>query len=249
METVIDVPAQSHPWSTVYTVAGHFRPEEWLLTGGLMVQAHAMIHDLPVRPTSDADFLLDILTFDRIATQMRSYLTTLGYRLQEDSMTGYASRFETGSGNQVDLLVTDYLYGKRKRENARLDGKRLCGMPAGGQAIRRSQRIGIRYDGEKLPITIPDLLGAIMLKSAAWQVDRTVRRDRHLMDAAMLLSLIQDPLAQVERLHSSNDRKRILTLYQALTVDYRSTYWRSLGTRQARQGAAVLSYLAEWAER
>lgn len=77
----IDIPAQTQPWSTVFAVAQHFTSDEWLLTGGLMVQAHAMLHGLPVRPTTDADFLLNILTYDRIATQMESYLATMGYRL------------------------------------------------------------------------------------------------------------------------------------------------------------------------
>lgn len=66
----IDISAQAQPWSTVFAVAQHFTSDEWLLTGGLMVQAHAMLHGLPVRPTTDADFLLNILTYDRIATQV-----------------------------------------------------------------------------------------------------------------------------------------------------------------------------------
>lgn len=32
MET-IDIPAQTHPWSTVLEVARHFTADEWLLTG------------------------------------------------------------------------------------------------------------------------------------------------------------------------------------------------------------------------
>lgn len=51
----IDISVQAQPWSTVFAVAQHFTSDEWLLTGGLMVQAHAMLHGLPVRPTTDAD--------------------------------------------------------------------------------------------------------------------------------------------------------------------------------------------------
>lgn len=60
---VVDVPAQSHPWDTVLAVARHFDVDEWLLTGGFMVQVHAMRHGLTSRATTDADFLLDILTY------------------------------------------------------------------------------------------------------------------------------------------------------------------------------------------
>ena len=55
----IDISAQAQPWNTVFAVAQHFTSDEWLLTGGLMVQAHAMLHGLPVRPTTDADFLVN----------------------------------------------------------------------------------------------------------------------------------------------------------------------------------------------
>ena len=113
---IIDIPAQTHPWSTVFETAGHFKSDEWVLTGGIMVQAHAMIHGLLTRPTSDADFLLNILTYERIASQMNTFLGILGYALEKDSMSGYAIRFETRSGHRVDMMVADYLYGKRKRE-------------------------------------------------------------------------------------------------------------------------------------
>lgn len=90
-------------------------------------------------------------------------------------------------------------------------------MPAGGQALRRNTRIGIRYGSETRQSTIPDLLGAIMLKSAAWTVDKTAARDRHLRDAALLLSLMDEPESQLERLHSVNDRRRVILLHDELT--------------------------------
>lgn len=53
---------------------------------------------------------LNILTYDRIATQMESYLVTMGYRLQKDALTKYATRFENPAHDKVDILVTDYQY-------------------------------------------------------------------------------------------------------------------------------------------
>lgn len=242
----IRVPLSTHPWNTVAEVARHFPPDEWLLTGGLMVQTHAMIHGLPSRATDDADFLLDILTYDRIANQMQNFLGTLGFELEEGTMTGYASRFTTETDCKVDLMITDYVYGKRKRENATLLGRPLCGMPGGGQAIRRRQRILLDYDDEELCITIPDLLGAVMLKSAAWAVDKTARRNRHLSDAALLLSMIEDPIEQVKRLHSRNDRRRILLLGEHLGED--SDFWDRLDVAHRQDGLDALDVLLEWAE-
>ena len=42
------------------------------------------------------------------------------------------------------------------------------------------------------PATDADLLGALILKSAAYQADHAGYGDRHLYDAAMLASLITD---------------------------------------------------------
>lgn len=242
---VVDVPAQSHPWDTVLAVARHFDVDEWLLTGGLMVQVHAIRHGLTSRATTDADFLLDILTYGRIAARMCNFLAAMGFELDVDTMTEYATRMRTESHHQVDLMVTDYLYGREKRENATLSGRRLCGMPAGGQAIRRSERLLIRYREETVPIRVPDLLGAVMLKSAAWSVDRTDRRGRHLADAALLLSFIGDPDGQIARLHSRNDRKRLLLLRRMLPDE--SEYWRSLDDMHRQNGIDVLDTLAGWA--
>lgn len=211
-----------------------------------MVQAHAMMHGMSPRPTLDADLLLNILTYDRIATQMRTYIGGLGFQLEENTMTGYATRFVTKTGDKIDLLVTDYLYGKAKRENARLAGRPLCGMPAGGQAIKRSERIAFDYADEHLTIRIPDLLGSVMLKSAAWDVDRTIARNRHLRDAAALLSMIDDPEQQIGRLHSSNDRRRILILHENLTED--ADAWDDIDTERKQNGLDVLDQLTEWAE-
>lgn len=197
-------------------------------------------------PTTDADFLLNILTYDRIATQMESYLATMGYRLQKDALTKYATRFENPAHDKVDILVTDYLYGKKKREGATLSGMRLCGMPGGGQAIKRSMRLQLRYDQQSASIAIPDLLGALMLKSAAWEVDKTARRDRHLIDATLLLSLIDSPDEEAKRLHSSNDRKRILRLHELLAAD--SDYWSSLDQTHRQDGIDTLDTLTDWAK-
>ncbi|KFI93798.1 hypothetical protein BISA_1620 [Bifidobacterium saguini DSM 23967] len=54
MISTIHIPNTGHPWSTVYAVAAANIPESWLLTGGLMVQLHAIMGGLTARPTTDA---------------------------------------------------------------------------------------------------------------------------------------------------------------------------------------------------
>lgn len=57
---VVSVPAEAHPWATVFHLAEQTSdPTSWRLTGGLMVQMHAIMGGLDARPTTDADFLVD----------------------------------------------------------------------------------------------------------------------------------------------------------------------------------------------
>lgn len=60
MIPTVHIPSSSHPWSTVYTVAAERIPESWMLAGGLMVQLHAIMGGLTIRPTTDADLLVGL---------------------------------------------------------------------------------------------------------------------------------------------------------------------------------------------
>lgn len=64
MTPTIHIPNTGHPWSTVYAVAAANISESWLLTGGLMVQLHAIMGGLTARPTIDADLLADLMAID-----------------------------------------------------------------------------------------------------------------------------------------------------------------------------------------
>ncbi|PJM76456.1 hypothetical protein CSQ86_09225 [Bifidobacterium felsineum] len=93
-------------------------------------------------------------------------------------------------------------------------------------------------------IRIPDLLGALILKSAAYSADHAGYGDRHLYDAAMLASLIPDPDAEIKRLHSSTDRKRIKLLHDRLTEE--SPYWNNLDELHRQDGLDTIETLATW---
>ena len=51
---------------------------------------------------------------------MRSFLGVMGYELEKDTITEYATRLTTKSEHKVDLMVTDYLYGKAKERTLHL---------------------------------------------------------------------------------------------------------------------------------
>lgn len=62
VETVL-VRGDERPWNVVYRLGAANISQSWLLTGGLMVQLYATMAHLSVRPTHDADFLVDVIEY------------------------------------------------------------------------------------------------------------------------------------------------------------------------------------------
>jgi hypothetical protein len=77
-----------------------------------------------------------------------------------------------------------------------------------------------------VPVPVPDPLGALVLKAAAWLVHAR-DRDRHAHDAALLTSLIADPLTERTRLAGS-DRRRLRKL-DAVLNEPDHPAWTTLG--------------------
>ena len=65
-------------------------------------------------------------------------------------------------------------------------------------------------------LSIPDGLGALVLKGAAYMEDLR-DRERHLYDAAVLACAVTDPIGDRARM-IGNDRKRIAALWKVLGV-------------------------------
>ena len=77
-----------------------------------------------------------------------------------------------------------------------LHGKTMVAIEGGTQALRRT--INARLEivpGENTTVSVPSPFGGVILKAPAYQSD-TRDRERHLQDAALLLAVIEDPLAE-----------------------------------------------------
>lgn len=106
---VIDIPAQTHPWSTVLALAeATDDPTDWRLTGGLMVQLHAMARGTEARPTTDADLLVDVLTHQHAVRRVEDLLKSLGFTTHVGTLSDYTTRMTRGTA-VVDLLVDNHL--------------------------------------------------------------------------------------------------------------------------------------------
>lgn len=145
MIPTIHIPNTGHPWSTVYAVAAADMSESWLLTGGLMVQLHAIMGGLTARPTTDADLLADLMTDRRGIARLRGVLAARGFETQPGTLTGYTTRMSAPNGDVVDLLVADHL-PKFLGTDATIAGAPVLSMPGGTQAVERSMQVRLIDD-------------------------------------------------------------------------------------------------------
>jgi hypothetical protein len=103
---------------------------------------------------------------------------------------------------------------RRQHESRLTKGHDTIQIAGGRQALQRSIVISVTKDDRSALVPVPGLLGALVLKAAAWLEDSR-DRERHSQDAALLASLISDPIAERRRFRGS-DRKRLLKLHTAL---------------------------------
>jgi len=132
-------------------------------------------------------------------------------------------RFVRASDNaRADVLAPDHTPPRWLRtvggDTIRIEG--------GTQALRRAMPVRVVKGDQSAIVPVPDLLGALVLEAAAWATDAR-DRERHSGDAAFLVSLLSDPLAERDRFAGS-DRKRLLRLNKVLD-DPDAAEWRRLG--------------------
>lgn len=253
----VDVPTPrggwGHPWPAVFELLRKLPPRRCVLIGGLMVQLHGIIGgSSTVRPTDDLDILVDVLAPEPGALlAVVEQLLKLGYRHHPPGFPDApAHRFvRPGPDHEwperaqmiVDVLVADHLPPPK---HPHLQQRPTMAAPGGRQALDRTMVARVQAEeGEDAPVDIalPDLLGALVLKGAAYKVDN---RDpgRHLLDAALLSSMI-DAATERSRV-SKSDRRHLSNLVKedALGDDFAEA-WVQLGEGPSRRGKASLHLL------
>lgn len=128
-------------------------------------------------------------------------------------------RFERGN-DRIDVMSPDHL-----RRAAMLRRRPMFVVEGGTQALDRAVTLALNVGGEIVEVGIPDELGALVLKGAAYLADQR-DRDRHVFDAAILAACIADPVSERSRLKGS-DGKRLRALATAL-MDSRHPAWLAL---------------------
>lgn len=109
-------------------------------------------------------------------------------------------------------------------------GRETVKIPGGSQALQRRTELTVVTTEfpSGVGVPLPTILGALVLKAAAWTEDRR-DSERHLQDAVLLVSLMGDPLVERTALKGS-DRKRLNKLNEMLGQSD-ADHWTVLGAR------------------
>lgn len=192
-------------WETVIGLSDVMDTSELTIIGGLMVYLHATRAGITMgRSTDDADVLVNAVVDRGSLTAFSVAARKLGFELRRDGR--YAYRFTHPDGRKIDAMVPDHIPQARF---PRLAQRPALEVPAGRQAIDRRDLYELTFaSGRSVTVGVPDELGALVAKGAAYVIDQ---RDagRHLDDSATLLASIEDASEIDYSRSTSSDRKRL----------------------------------------
>jgi len=189
---VVDVPelgdSVHEMWVELFDLAAR-PPAPWVLIGAQMVALHGWAQGrTQIRPSEDADLLVNVRTVTKGTELMGQALVKRGYRFDGASPEGVGHRFRTAHVS-LDVLGPD---GLGPNTNLRVaEGAHTVEVPGGSQALNRSEEFTVRSRRRSGRVPIPNLLGAILVKVRAISVDDNAEAQRR--DVGFLLSLVRDP--------------------------------------------------------
>lgn len=221
-------------WGTLLELAAKLR--SWTLIGGQMVLLHALEHDAePTRLSSDLDVLVNARIVAGAVREFVEELEMLGFSVAGFSLEGIAHRYERGPAS-VDVLAPEGL-GQRADLTTTPPG-RTIEVPAGTQALARTELLPVEFAGRIGHVPRPSLLGAIICKAAAVLVDDTPNSQR--LDLAVLMSLVSDP-AEMARQLTRRDRSRLQAVAEMTDADHE--VWSLMDPIAADRGRLAMSLL------
>jgi len=222
-------------WAALIELS-ELRPGEWTLIGGQMVFLHAMEHGAqPRRVSTDLDVLVNARVVTGGVREFVAAIEAVGFALVGASPEGLAHRYQRG-GVSVDVLAPEGL-GPRTDLTTTPPGRTLQ-VPGGTQALDRTELVPVVFGEHQGFVPRPSLLGAIVGKSVAVDVDDVP--DAQRLDLALLLSLVGDPIELAGQL-TKKDRQRLRARSEMADADQRA--WSSLPVDEADRGRAAFRLL------
>lgn len=111
-------------------------------------------------------------------------------------------------------------------------------VPGGTQALERTELVPVAFGDRSGLVPRPSLLGALVGKAVAVEVDDVPEAQR--LDLALLLSLVDDPLDMADQL-TRKDRQRLRARSEMVDADQRA--WASLPPDAADRAQAAYRLL------
>lgn len=138
----------------------------WTLVGGQLVHLHcAERGQFPVRPTNDADTVIDVRADPRMLATFTGVLTDLGFASAGISAEGLQHRWVRGDAS-IDVLLPDGI-GERASLRPGVTGSPTLPTAGGTQALQRSETVAVSVAGREGSVRRPNLVGALVGKAAA----------------------------------------------------------------------------------
>lgn len=174
----VDLAATTPPWPLAFELASRLPTGSWVLVGGLMVHVHALRAGVNAsRPTTDVDLLLNIETAS--AAEIGRALIHLGFETVTPYRGNPVHRFTRGAD------VVDVMVARNVRVPTRWNQLPLLRSPGAAQALDRRDTYTLIHGGQSVNLYVPDALGAMVAKAAAYTIDSR-NPQRHLEDLAVL---------------------------------------------------------------
>ena len=214
-------------------------PGEWTLIGAQMVALHGLeVGRHPPQVTTDADLVVNARVIGTKITKFAQALQDAGYLLEGISTEGVGHRFSNEKVS-LDLLAPDGIDGARI-DLTTIAPARTISVPGATQALNRSELVSVNVNGIRGQIPRPNLLGAILVKARAVDVDDVP--ESQLQDLAFLLSIVADP--DELRADLSNSERGWLRR-RAELVEREATPWLALAPEDADNGFAAHRVLSD----
>lgn len=192
-------------------------PDGWTLIGGQLVHLHcAERGQFPVRPTNDADTVIDVRAVPRMLAIFTTTLAEIGFEAGGISAEGLQHRWVRGEAS-IDVLLPDGI-GERAGLRRGATGSPTLPTAGGTQALQRTETVAVTVDGREGFVRRPNLVGALVAKAAAHTNPGDAGRGRHRRDFAVLTGLVTARDFRTEVV-TRKDRERLRAMVQAVRGD------------------------------
>jgi hypothetical protein len=186
----IEIPEQGDErhrlWCDLMDLAQEF-PGAWTIIGAHMVALHAWRAGLTSRPSDDVDVLVNVRIAVNGTEQVSAFLRDRGY--EPEIAHGSRVHLFRREAAQIDVLAPDRLGERANTRTVR--PFQTIRIPGGTQALARSSTVEVRSRDRDGELPLPSLLGAILIKARAINIDDLPAAQRS--DLALLLHMVEEP--------------------------------------------------------